>query len=47
MTPADAQVILRGMIPDGFNADRLTERARQQMKEALEKILEITEPQTS
>jgi hypothetical protein len=42
MEKADARVILNGLVPDGFDASRLTARGRQEVRDALDKILELT-----
>ena len=46
MTRRDARVILFGLIPDGFDAFKMTPRARQEVRAALDKILELTHEAT-
>lgn len=42
MTRNDARIIFCGLIPDGSDLGRLTARGRQEVRDALDKILELT-----
>jgi hypothetical protein len=46
MTRRDARIILCGLIPDGFDAFKMTPQARQEVRNALDKILELTHEAT-
>jgi hypothetical protein len=41
MTGNDLRIILNGVIHDGFDADRLTETGRKEVRAAIEKITEL------
>lgn len=42
MTKTDARILLCGLIPDGFDADRLSARGKCEVRDAIDKILELT-----
>lgn len=41
MTHQDARVIACGLIPDGFDAERLTARGRQEVRDAIDRGLAL------
>jgi hypothetical protein len=45
MSKEDAQVIVCGLLHDGINADKLTSKARHEIRSALERILALTVPE--
>lgn len=43
MTGEDARIIASGLLHDGLNTDRLTQRGRSELRAAIDKLLELTE----
>lgn len=41
MTRTDARILMCGLIPDGFNAARLTPKGRDEVRAAIDKLLEL------
>lgn len=41
MTGNDLRIILNGVIHDGFDAERLTQTGRKEVRAAIEKIVEL------
>ena len=41
MSKEDARIIACGLLHDGLNADRLSSKARQEIKAAIERLLDL------
>jgi hypothetical protein len=41
MTGADARIILRGLLPDGFDPHDLSRSGRQEVRDAIDKVLDL------
>lgn len=44
MSKEDARIIACGLLHDGINADKLSPKAREEIRAALERLLAITLP---